>query len=138
MPTLRKWFGNLVQVCRPAAIILAALTVSLSLVQVASAAGNWLPTGPLITARVNHTATLLPSGRVLVVGGVGSGGTTLSSAELYDAPTGTWIVDGTGSLATPRSLHTATLLPNGKVLVQCRNLPRSPICDRGLWPIRPE
>jgi hypothetical protein len=39
----------------------------------------------MAVARNGHTATLLPSGKVLIVGGLGSGGyrDVLASAELY-------------------------------------------------------
>jgi hypothetical protein len=70
-------------------------------------------TGSLTTARYGHTATLLPSGKVLVAAGVS--GNFLTSAELYDPASGTWTA--TGSLNTARYNHTATLLHNGKVLV---------------------
>ncbi len=82
--------------------------------------GTWSATGTMGTARENHTATLLPDGKVLVVGGftVTSGnpnGTTLTSAQLYDPATGTW--SATGSMSTARESHSATLLPDGRVLV---------------------
>ena len=79
------------------------------------ATGTWTTTGALSTARYDHTATLLPNGKVLVAGGYSISSDYLSSAELYDPATGTWTA--TGALSTARYDHTATLLPNGKVLV---------------------
>jgi N-acetylneuraminic acid mutarotase len=76
--------------------------------------GTWTQTGNLNFARDNHTATLLPNGKVLVAGGYG-GSSYLVQSEMYDPATGTW--NQTGNLNFKRSSHTATLLPNGKVLV---------------------
>src|SRR5437762_1961505 len=76
--------------------------------------GNWTLTGSLNTGRADHTATLLPTGIVLVAGGVDSSG-VLASAELYDPASGNWTP--TGDLNGARDLHTATLLSNGIVLV---------------------
>jgi hypothetical protein len=79
------------------------------------ATGTWSSTGSLGTARENHTATLLPSGKVLVAAGHNDSSGYLNSAELYDPASGSW--SSTGSLVPVRYNHTATLLPNGKVLV---------------------
>ena len=79
----------------------------------------WSPTGSMSAGRIEHTATLLDNGKVLVTGGEASGDGSdfepLASAELYDPATGTWSL--TGPMGTARAGHTATLLPNGKVLV---------------------
>jgi Galactose oxidase, central domain/Kelch motif len=74
-------------------------------------------TGSLNTARYGHTATLLSSGRVLVTGGLGPNGiyAPLASAEIYNPAKGKWAV--TGSMSMGRTAFTATLLPNGEVLV---------------------
>ena len=76
-------------------------------------------TGRLATRRDAHTATLLSNGKVLVAGGeeVNEGGFSvlLASAELYDPASGSF--SNTGSMITGRELHTATLLPGGKVLI---------------------
>src|SRR5204862_349242 len=79
----------------------------------AHGANTFANTGPLVTARQNHTATLLPNGKVLVAGG--DDGSRLASAELYDPASGSWTA--TNPLAAVRYEHTATLLPNGKILV---------------------
>ena len=88
---------------------------------------------PMSIARYNQTTTVLQDGRVLVTGGA----TGLSSAELYAPATGKWTVAGVnpappsstpspGRTASPkpsgwmlswRSGHTATLLPDGRVLI---------------------
>ncbi|MGO8968613.1 MAG: kelch repeat-containing protein [Myxococcaceae bacterium] len=78
------------------------------------ATGTFSLTGSLAEARSGHTATFLPTGKVLVAGGLGSSG-TLASAELYDPTVGVW--SATQSMLNARSGHTATLLPSGKVLV---------------------
>src|SRR5436190_1936842 len=67
------------------------------------------------TARVDHTATLLKDGRVLITGGSNATG-TLNSAEIFDPSTGTFSAVS-GSMNMARARHTATLLSSGKVLI---------------------
>ncbi|MFT5108303.1 MAG: WD40 repeat protein [Pseudoalteromonas tetraodonis] len=62
-----------------------------------------------------HQITLLPDGKVLVVGGHSTAPVALSACHLYEPDTNTWSL--TGSLLRPRSRPQLTLLPNGKVLV---------------------
>jgi TonB family protein len=70
-------------------------------------------TGSMLTARQNHTATLLRDGRVLIVGGRGD--QPIASAEIYDPSSGTF--SPAGNLREARESHTAALLPDGRVLV---------------------
>jgi WD40 repeat protein len=68
--------------------------------------------------RAAHTATLLPDGKVLIAGGFREEGTSeiaIASAEIFDPETNTFIP--TGDMNEPRNGHTATLLPDGQVLI---------------------
>jgi len=83
-----------------------------------SATGAFGPAGSLAEARSFHTATLLPDGRLLVVGGAASfypDTISLASVEILDPATLSFGL--TGSLAEARFAHTATLLDDGRVLV---------------------
>jgi N-acetylneuraminic acid mutarotase len=83
-----------------------------------TATGFWADTANQLTARVSHTATLLLNGNVLVAGGYD--GSSYLSAEVYDPvpPISSRVYwTATLNMLNPRNAHTATLLPNGKVLV---------------------
>jgi N-acetylneuraminic acid mutarotase len=83
-----------------------------------SATNQWSMTGHMHVRRENHTATLLPNGQVLVVGGTNALAPSqykIAVCELYDPSAGTWSV--TGEMSVRRSEFTANLLPNGQVLV---------------------
>jgi hypothetical protein len=65
-------------------------------------------------ARTFHSATLLPSGKVLVVGGF-AGTSTMTSVESYDPGSDSW--SPAAPLQSTHYNHTATLLPSGRLLV---------------------
>ena len=74
------------------------------------------PAGPVGAGQSAHTATLLPDGRVLIVGGISvRTSRQRTSAEVWDPVTASF--SPAGSLAEARSSHTAALLPDGRVLV---------------------
>jgi hypothetical protein len=71
----------------------------------------------MTTPRALHAAVALHDGRVLICGGTSDAnvGGVLDSAEIYDPIAGTFTPIGTMTAA--RQGHTATVLPNGQVLI---------------------
>ena len=81
---------------------------------------RWSLVGSMVVGRRGHTATRLADGRVLIIGGQvtccdASGEIFTSTAEIHDPVAGGF--QPTGSLATARGFHGATLLSDGRVLV---------------------
>ena len=76
-------------------------------------------TPTLKTGRVKHAATLLASGQVLITGGFSTAvfpSPALTTAELYD-PTTNAFTALAGTMRLGRTNHTATRLPDGRVLL---------------------
>ena len=100
--------------------------------------GTFSEVSPLAHARRGHTSRLLPDGRVFVVGGLvdntvdGPKKDTLNSTEIYDPESDSWSLGAV--MAQGRGLHTATTLPDGKVLVTGGvNTARQPINSAELY-----
>jgi hypothetical protein len=73
------------------------------------------PTGNMVSPRFVHTLTRIAAGKALAAGGEDADVSVLRSSETYDLTSGVWLSGP--DMTTFRATHTATLLPNGKVLV---------------------
>lgn len=81
---------------------------------------SFTPIASAFTAGLGHTATLLKDGRVLICGGFidyasANGYESFDTAETFDPATNTFTP--AGQMNVGRFWHTATLLPDGSVLV---------------------
>jgi hypothetical protein len=76
--------------------------------------GTFEDTGELNEARAEHSASLLPDGRVLIAGGT-DGNAVLATAEIYDPETGAFTY--TNRMGIARKEHTATVMSNGRILL---------------------
>ena len=77
------------------------------------ASSTWASTATASNVRYNHTATVLDAAQTQLI--VIGGGVAPNTVEIYDSVADTWTT--AAPMATSRSLHTSTLLLNGKVLV---------------------
>ncbi|MDP9403189.1 MAG: IPT/TIG domain-containing protein [Actinomycetota bacterium] len=107
----------------------ASLEESLSSAQLYDpATATWAPAGSLVFGRVDHSATLLANGDVLLVGGyrgprydedqpddADDSGGPFAPAEVFRAASRTW--EAVADNRIHRYSHAATALPDGKVLV---------------------
>jgi uncharacterized phage protein gp47/JayE len=80
---------------------------------------TWSTVAPMNSARMFHTATLLPTGEVFVFGGTTGLGDSnaIAIGEIYDPIGNTWGLVSTIGAPTARYFHSANLLDTNKVLI---------------------
>jgi len=77
--------------------------------------GTLVTAGKMTVGRSLHTATLLPTGAVLLVGGGTPDHSATRTVEIFDPRTGQ--TQTAAEMNVARADHTATLLPDGTVLI---------------------
>jgi hypothetical protein len=73
------------------------------------------PVAPMNFARTFHSATLVPSGKVVVAGGFDGNGKPVKAIEIFDPVAGTWTLSAV-QLTTGVGHHTATLMADGRIV----------------------
>ncbi len=74
--------------------------------------------GTMVQGRTEHTATPLPGGKVLIVGGAADGVGSIAptnTTEILDLAAGTFSAGPT--ISAPRHYHTATRLSDGRIVI---------------------
>lgn len=84
--------------------------------------GVFLETTPMISSRSNHTAIMLPDGRVFAAGGFGTNSALQNdvasdTAEIYVSTNGKWMAAANMPAGCERAVHAAVQLKDGRILL---------------------
>ncbi len=93
-----------------------ASSVNKNSVSETSIPGEIIPIQSLSEKRASHSATLLPNGNVVVIGGMERNGVFFDSAEIFNPETNKFTLSKS-KMNMVRVSHTATLLSDGKILI---------------------
>ena len=94
-----------------------------------AASGNFRAAGEMNSSLSGHTATLLPNGKVAVIGGFTWPQDPSATIKIYDPSSQTF--SSSGNVVEPRTGHTATLLDNGRVLIAGGEDPYTTVISNG-------
>ena len=105
------------------AVLLAGGSSDLTAANATNSAELYSPTTTNFTAlgntmqfpRFQHTATALPAGTVLIAGGTGTGGSALSSTEVFDPTSASF--SSAAAMSQQRTMGVDTFLFNGSALI---------------------
>lgn len=93
----------------------AVAMASAATVALGGAGAAFGSTPSTVTPRPGATATRLPDGDVVIVGGEDTAGNAIVNVTMYDPAEGVWMA--APGLAAARMFHTATVLGDGRILI---------------------
>lgn len=80
-------------------------------------AKRFIETSPMISSRSNHTAIMLPDGRVFVAGGFGTGDVITGNSEIFISTESRWMAAATMPGGCERAIHAPVQLRDGRILL---------------------
>jgi N-acetylneuraminic acid mutarotase len=78
---------------------------------------RFIETTPMISSRSNHSAIMLPDGKVFVAGGFGTGDVITGASEIYISTQGRWVAAATMPAGCERAIHATVQLRDGRILL---------------------
>jgi N-acetylneuraminic acid mutarotase len=78
---------------------------------------RFIETSPMISSRSNHTAIMLPDGRVFVAGGNGTRAVNTDASENFISTKSQWMAAATMPAGCERAIHSAVQLRDGRILL---------------------
>ncbi|MBI2386151.1 MAG: fibronectin type III domain-containing protein [Elusimicrobia bacterium] len=78
---------------------------------------RFIETTPMISSRSNHSAIMLPDGKVFVAGGFGPGDVITGNSEIFISTQSRWVPAATMPGGCERAIHATVQLRDGRILL---------------------
>jgi len=78
---------------------------------------RFIETTPMISSRSNHSAIMMPDGKVFVAGGFGTGDVITGTAEIFISTQSRWVPAATMPGGCERAIHATVQLRDGRILL---------------------